>query len=303
MKIILGTRGSALALAQAELARQALCKAEPSLEIEIKKIITSGDRKLDLSLISKSAAGAKGLFTREIESALLAKKIDCAVHSLKDLPGDVSDPKLTIAAVLERADTADLLIAKTARSLDAMPAGAAIGTSSVRRQREIEWMRPDLRVEEIRGNVPTRIQKLRDSKTLEAILLAKAGIMRLGIDLAEFAVSEIAMLPAIGQGAIALQCRADDEATRSLLAKINHAPTYICIRAERELLRLLQGDCRLPVGARAELSGTKLRMRAILFSETNASQNPRKAEAEINIEETENAPELLAAKIFAQIHD
>lgn len=296
MKITLATRGSALALAQVELAKLALTVNDPTLEITVQKITTTGDRKFDLSLLTKDSGGVKGLFTKEIESALLAGEAAVAVHSLKDMPGDVIDERLVVAAVLPRASTADLLIAKNARSLDELPNGATVATSSVRRAKQLRWLRADLKIEEIRGNVPTRLQKLRDSQTWDAIVLAKAGIERLGIDLAEFAVSEIEMLPAIGQGAIALQCRVNDEPTRSRLAAINHAPTSLCTRAERELLRLLQGDCHLPVGATTELRDGKIWMRALVFDD--AAAEPQIAEAEGDAD----APEQLAAKIFKQLH-
>ncbi len=302
-KIILGTRGSALALAQAELTLAALRRAWPALEVEIRKITTSGDQHLDLSLIKQTPAGAKGLFTRELESALLRREIDVAVHSCKDMPGEMPEG-LVLAAVLERANTADVLLTKTARGLAALPAGARVGTSSVRRARQLLWQRPDLGIEEIRGNVPTRLRKLRESATLEGIVLAQAGLDRLGfrleggrLDFEEgfFHAEILTMLPAIGQGAIALQTRADEPQTAEIFAAVNHEPTWLAIRAERELMRLLHGDCTLPVGVATEQTDTTMRMRVLLFG---APEDPPRVAAVEGPIHAPRAPEALAAQAF-----
>ena len=295
--LVLGTRGSALAFAQVELVKQALHNVNPAFVVGVKKITTAGDSKQDVRAAMESGAGLKGMFTKEIEDVLLAGVVDAAVHSLKDLPGH-TPAGLEIAAVLARADTADLLIVKSAHSFSGLPEGAHIATSSVRRKRQLLWMRPDLQVEEIRGNVPTRLKKLRASENLDAIVLAKAGIDRLGINLAteNFHVDVLKTLPAIGQGAIALECRSDDAEIKTLLAKINHAPTFQCIRAERELLRLLNGDCNLPVGVETRLDGHRMTMRAIVFGEEN--EPPLVGEAEC----AANAPEELAEKLFRKIY-
>ena len=173
-RFILGTRGSALALAQAELTGAALRREAPELTIEQKIFVTRGDLKLDLSLIRASEAGGKGLFTRELEEALLAGTIDVAVHSLKDLPGH-NPLGLEITAVLPRASTADVMIAREAESLEALPLGSVLGTSSVRRARQLGWLRPDLVIEEWRGNVQTRLRKLGESERVGGIILAQAG--------------------------------------------------------------------------------------------------------------------------------
>lgn len=286
--VILGTRGSALALAQVEMVRAALLGRAPGLGIEVCKITTQGDRRQQPGLIVDEAAGLKGLFTKEIEQVLLDGRIDVAVHSLKDLPGQIPE-ELQVRAVLERADTADLIISK-----GPIGAGSTIGTSSVRRRHQLLWERKNLKVVEIRGNVPTRLQKLRESAELDGIVLARAGLVRLGIDPAAqgFEVEVLESFPAIGQGAIALECRRGDLETAALLDEVNHVPTHLCIRAERELLRLLDGDCRLPVGARTTLHGQQLEMKVVVFSTPGIP--PRLSEAVGDAA----APEELARKVF-----
>ena len=198
-----------------------------------------------------------------------------AVHSLKDLPGH-NPPGLEITAVLERAPTADALICKAPGGFEALPQGARIGTSSVRRARQIQWLRPDLAIEEWRGNVQTRLRKLAEREDVAGIILAQAGLERLGFDLRGGEIAFEAhrfyfeslggrLLPAIGQGAIALQSRADRDDVSAVLRALNHEPTFTCVRAERELQRLLSGDCALPVGVRATLDGPHLHLRGILF--------------------------------------
>jgi hydroxymethylbilane synthase len=273
--LVLGSRGSALALAQVELTRAALAKAFPELEVKVEIFITRGDKKLDLSLLKSGEAGGKGLFTKELEDALLAGTIDLAVHSLKDLPGHMP-PGLELAAVLERANTADILLSKHPGGLEGLPHGATIGTSSVRRARQLQWKRPDLAIVEWRGNVQTRQRKHGASDKPDAIVLAQAGLERLGFDLGRgeltfealtFHVSSLAkyLLPAIGQGAIALQSLADAPEIRALARYLDHEPTHTAVRAERELQRLLGGDCTLPVGVHTALLEGKLAMSAVLF--------------------------------------
>ena len=300
----IGTRGSALALAQVDLTEAALARALPELRTEREIFITRGDQKLDLNLLKAGEAGGKGLFTRELEDALIEGRIDVAVHSLKDLPGH-NPEGLEITAVLERAPIADILVSKTAGGLDALPEGAHVGTSSVRRARQIGWLRPDIVIEEWRGNVPTRLRKLGERAEISAIVLAEAGLRRLGGELdleqgilryegGEWHATSLLdrVIPAIGQGAIALQIRADREDVRGVLAQINHPATMTAIRAERELQRLLSGNCSLPVGVQTELRDGRLSMRGILFSEHGTE--PRHAEA---IGE-EIDPEKVAAELF-----
>jgi hydroxymethylbilane synthase len=289
-QFVLGSRGSALALAQVDLTEAALAAACPEVETRREIFVTRGDQKLDLNLLRAGEAGGKGLFTKELEDALLAGTIDVAIHSLKDLPGN-NPPGLEIVAVLERAPVGDVLVSKTPGGLDALPHGARVGTSSIRRARQLAWLRPDLQIEEWRGNVPTRLRKLAENDGVAAIILAEAGLRRLGYKL-DFAADSLdweggrfcassllgKLLPAIGQGAVALQARADREEVRAVLAKINHPPTMLAIRAEREVQKLLSGDCSLPVGVLTEINGDRVAMRGILFGAEG--QPPRSATAE-----------------------
>ncbi len=265
--LILGTRGSALALTQSRLVATALCAAHPGLKITEQIIRTVGDNNLDAPLHALAPLD-KGLFTKELENALLANTIDFAVHSLKDLPTE-NPPGLTLAAILERADPSDLLISKNPGGLSALPPGASVATSSPRRQHQLLHLRPDLTVVDIRGNVPTRLQKLADSGTLAATVLAKAGLDRLGhhiIPAGLHATVIEEMLPAPGQGAIAVQTRADDAATIALLAPLHHEPTARCVEAERDILRQLGGGCHLPLGVRSWLNEDgDLQTQATLF--------------------------------------
>ena len=298
--LILGTRGSALALAQADLTLAALHRCWPDLKVVVRKFTTSGDRKLDMSLIRQTPAGAKGLFTKELEEALLRREIDLAVHSCKDMPGEMPEG-LMLAAVLERANTADVLLTRDIPGFDALPHGAHIATSSVRRARQLLHRRPDLVIEEIRGNVQTRLRKLRESEQLAGTVLARAGLDRLGLSIIDgkleteqgvFCVETLTMLPAIGQGAIALQTRAEEA---ELLAPLNHEPTWLSVRAERELMRLLQGNCSMPVGVATELDGETIKMRVLLFDDDG--QPPRTAEVEGPAQE----PEGVALAAFRQL--
>ena len=291
--LVIGSRGSALALAQVELLKTALLAAHPGLETGVKIITTSGDVRSDFAAALASGAGVKGLFTREIELALLDGGIDVAVHSCKDLPGMPTEG-LHICAVLERADTADVYIGRVPFS--ELPSGSAIGTSSVRRRRQLLWLRPDLRVEDMRGNVPTRIEKLRASEHLAGIVLARAGLDRLGIDPGGWHAGRLPILHAVGQGAIALQCRAGDGEVAALLAAVNHGPTHTCIRAERELLRLLNGDCHLPVGVATKLDNGTLSMQTIIFGPEDAPPQEGSACG------SADAPEDIAAILFEQIN-
>lgn len=308
MKVLrIGTRGSALALAQVDLTEAALGKELPDLQTEREIFITRGDQKLDLNLLKAGEAGGKGLFTRELEDALVAGRIDVAVHSLKDLPGH-NPEGLEIVAVLQRAPSADVLLSREPGGLDALPIGARVGTSSVRRAHQIQWLRPDLLVEEWRGNVPTRLRKLGERPEIAAIILAEAGLRRLGYDL-DFEKGSLAweggtwcaaslagrLLPAIGQGAIALQIRADRAEVREVLSRINHTATMVAIRAERELQRLLSGDCSLPVGVHTELLEGRMRMRGILFSK------PGEAPAEGEASGDAGTPEAVAQELFRKL--
>jgi hydroxymethylbilane synthase len=260
----LGTRGSPLALAQGGEIERRLMAAHPALRepgaILRVMIRTSGDRFLDRPL---AELGGKGLFTREIEEALLARQIDLAVHSMKDMPTVLPDG-LAIVCVPPREDPRDVLIANGARGIAGLAAGARVGTASLRRQAQLLARRPDLRIEMLRGNVETRVRKVRDG-AVDATLLALAGLRRLGAARhADGVLEPDEMLPAVGQGALAIEARADDGALRALLAPLDDAGAAVCTAAERALLAVLDGSCRTPIAALAELQGSELYFRALI---------------------------------------
>ncbi len=256
----IATRKSQLALWQANYVRGRLLAHDPALAVELVEITTTGDKLLDAPL---AVAGGKGLFIKELELALLEERADIAVHSLKDLT--VALPAgLHIGAVCEREDPRDAFVANRYKDLRALPAGARVGTSSLRRQCQLRAAHPTLVVENLRGNVPTRLEKL-DRGKFDAIILAAAGLKRLGLGArigAYLAPQE--MLPAVGQGAICVECRADDAAVNRLLAVLEHAPTRYCITAERALNAALGGGCHVPLAAYAELHGEELHLRALV---------------------------------------
>ena len=261
--IRLGTRGSPLALAQARLVRAALAAAHGWSEdaIEIVTIRTSGDRIQDRPL---SEAGGKGLFTKEIEEALLAGAIDLAVHSAKDMP-TVLPEGLMLAACLPREDVRDAFISRKAASLRELPQGAVVGTASLRRQAHVKRLRPDVSTVVLRGNVETRLRKL-DAGEVDATLLALAGLKRLGLaDKATALLDVDEFLPAVGQGAVTIEARVDDARTRELLAKIDHADTSVALNCERAFLAVLDGSCRTPIAGHAVLEGDALRFRGMIL--------------------------------------
>lgn len=264
--LILGTRGSDLALVQTRDVASRLEFAHPGLALAEKIIKTTGDKRLDVSL---SAPGQldKGLFTKELEEALLAGTIHAAVHSLKDLPTE-QPPGLVVGAILERADLSDALVSKHPGGWKGLPPEATVATSSLRRKNQILLLRPDLTIVEIRGNVPTRLRKTVEDPALDALIVANAALDRLGREIIPAGLEATIieeMLPAPGQGAVAVECRESDSETRSILAAIHHEPTALCVTAERELLHSLGGGCHLPLGARAVIEDGKLRLLAGLF--------------------------------------
>ncbi len=253
----LGTRGSALARAQSEIVRRDLEARHPGLLIEIEEIRTSGDR---LQRGPLAPVGGKGLFVKEIEDALLAGSVDFAVHSMKDMPAIVRDG-LVFAATPPRADPHDVLVSR-APDLASLPRGARVGTASVRRRAQLRAARPDLDVVVLRGNVDTRLRRWREGD-FDAIVLAAAGLARLGIDeAAATPISPDVLLPAVGQGALALECRADDARMRTLLAALDDPPSARAVGAERAFLRAIGGDCNTPLAAYAVVHGDHLRIRA-----------------------------------------
>jgi hydroxymethylbilane synthase len=300
-KIILGTRGSELARAQAQLVKKAIQAARPDATIEMRIIATQGDK----ARLLERQAGRKGVFTVEIERALLSRDVDIAVHSAKDLPSE-TNPDAEIASVLPRAPMDDVLVSKHPGGLGSLPQGAVIATGSVRRKRQLLWKRPDLKLIDLRGNVPTRLRKLADNNW-DAIVLARAGLERLGVSPAHDDISfngsqffveilsrEI-FLPAGGQGIIALQICANDKGMKTIVDLVNDSETLLCLRAEREFLRLLQGDCNCPVGVLATIDNGKMKLRAQLFTDQLAA--PREAE----VKGTHDEGERLALQLLKRL--
>ncbi len=287
----LGTRGSALALAQATMTESALAAAWPALAVQRQVIHSTGDLRPDLKLAEFNRGPNpvdKGIFTKELEIALEAGRIDVAVHSLKDVPTELG-AGFRIVAVLPRAAVEDVLISKFSGGLTGLPSGCIVATSSVRRARQLRWLRPDVQVEEIRGNVPTRIDKLATTERWAALLLARAGLDRLSLSAATSMVHGVLLhqeslaatefLPAASQGAVALEVYGDNPALAEALAPLNHAPTMAAITAERHFLHLLKAGCQTPVGLRSVIAGDHLTMTAVVFSEQDPQAAPQRSQA------------------------
>ena len=299
-KIVLGSRGSELALTQTAMVIEALKKSWPNLEIATQIISTRGDLKA--AEVLDPRAGRKGLFTGGIERALAAGEIDVAVHSAKDLPSEMTTG-LELGAVLPRARMEDVLITKDAGDLR-----TKIATGSVRRQHQLRWKFSGIEIVDLRGNVPTRLRKFL-ANDWRGIVLARAGVERLGFDVAagsfEFegmslraeTLSPDDFLPAGGQGIIALQIRSDDENARGVVDVINHAEIFSCLEAEREFLRLLQGDCGSPVGVLSTISGSIMTIRAQVF-------DPPRVEPRIaRVDGEASKPKRLANELWEAIND
>lgn len=256
----IATRRSRLALWQAEHVAALLRQAHPGLVVELVPMVTEGDRILDRSL---AEVGGKGLFIKELEVAMFEGRADLAVHSMKDVPAELPDG-MVLAAVLERADPHDAFVSNRHATLASLPAGAKVGTSSLRRQCQIRHARPDLQILQLRGNVDTRLRKL-DEGEYDAIILAAAGLKRLGLEarIASLVPSE-ASLPAVGQGVIGIECRGADTATCELVGALEHAATRSCLEAERAFARRLEGSCQSPVAGFAELAAGRLRFRGLV---------------------------------------
>jgi hydroxymethylbilane synthase len=258
----IGTRGSPLALWQARHIAERLRPLVAPRAVELVEIETSGDRIRDVAL---TQIGGDGVFTKEIQRALLAGSVDVAVHSLKDLPTSVIDG-LTLAAVPKRGPVGDAFLSHKHRGFDLLPNGAVVGTSSLRRRSQALYRRPDLQLVNLRGNVETRLHKL-DEQDLDAIILAEAGLQRLGL---EAEITELLdpqwMLPAVGQGALGLECRTDDALTLGLLERLNDGPTRQAVLAERAMLRGLGGGCLVPVGVCSRVEGDRLLLRGAVLS-------------------------------------
>jgi hydroxymethylbilane synthase len=260
VRLVYATRRSALALAQCRAFCAALQAKHPQLELVEEQVVTTGDKIQDRPL---SEVGGKGLFVKEIEEALLAGRAHFAVHSIKDVPGAIP-PGLAIVCIPVREDARDVLVAPKHGTLAALPAGARVGTSSLRRFVSLKRARPDLDLVPVRGNVDTRLRKV-DAGEFDAIVLARAGLVRLGLEAraTDVLAPELA-LPAVGQGALGIECRGDDAATRALLGALHDATAATCVAAERGVLIALQGDCKTPLAAFAERRAEKMHLRAFV---------------------------------------
>lgn len=306
-QLILGTRGSELALTQTTMVTAALNAAHPALPITRQIIQTSGDKRQDLrfSEFSGVAQVDKGIFIKELEIALAERQIDAAVHSLKDVPSDLA-AGFEIAAVLPRAAIEDVLITREACTLETLPQGARVGTSSVRRAAQLKWLRPDVQIVEIRGNVPTRVKKVLGEQALDAVLLAAAGLLRLGLmkgdriaidgqSLHALTLDPVTFLPAAGQGAIAIECRAGDTEVKAALRVLNDAETEARVTAEREFLKILGAGCQTPVGAHTWVSGGELHMAVRVFDEADLAKKPVEFQAKRPVNEARELAADLAA--------
>ena len=262
MKAVLkiGTRQSLLALWQSNHIAACLRKQYPECEVVLKKIVTKGDRILDVPL---AQIGGKGLFTKEIEEDLLSGEVDLAVHSLKDMP-TVLPEGLCLTAITERANVGDAFVSNKYNSFAELPLGAVVGTSSLRRKAQLLAARPDLTIRDLRGNVDTRLRKL-DEGLYDAVILAAAGLERLGHgDRIKDVIPSDVCLPAVGQGALAIECRTDDAEVRQMLDFLNDMPTVYATNAERAFLGLLEGGCQVPIGVHADVEGDKIKIEAII---------------------------------------
>jgi hydroxymethylbilane synthase len=258
--IIVGSRGSRLALRQTELVLAELSRRFPGRRFQVQEVRTTGDRRPEVSL---AAIGGQGVFIKELESALRARRVDLAVHSLKDVPAEVGQG-LVLAAVTERGDVRDAVVSRGQRRLAELPAGSRLGTGSLRREVQVRALRPDLEVVDLRGNVDTRLRKVEEG-LVDAAILAAAGLARLGyLQRAAELLDTDAMLPAIGQGALTLEARADDAEMIEMASALDHRETRLATTAERAFLARLGGGCRLPMAALGVVEGDSLRLRGLI---------------------------------------
>ena len=258
--IIVGSRGSRLALRQTELVLAEMRQRFPGRRFEVQEVRTTGDRRPEASL---AAIGGQGVFVKELETALRARRVDLAVHSLKDVPAEVGRG-LVLAAVTERGDVRDAVVSRGHRRLAELPAGSRVGTGSLRRAVQVRALRPDLEVVELRGNVDTRLRKVEEG-LVDAAILAAAGLARLGyLERAAELLDTDAMLPAIGQGALTLEARADDAEVIEMASALDHRDTRLATAAERSFLARLGGGCRLPMAALGVVGGDSLRLRGLI---------------------------------------
>ena len=300
-KVTIATRGSTLALWQAEHIKKRLQDTHAGLEVELLILKTKGDIILDVPL---AKVGGKGLFVKEIEEALLDKRADIAVHSMKDVPM-LLPAGLILGAIPKREVLSDLFLSKEYKSLDELPKGATLGTSSLRRQAQVLSLRPDLNITFLRGNVETRLRKMMEGQ-YDAIILASAGIKRLGLSAPyEMELAPPQFLPAVGQGALGIEIRADDKKIADLVSFLNHEETRVCVEAERAFLSALDGGCQVPIAGIAKLNGNKLSLEG-LVAEPDASiilRDRLEGDAKDNIQLGKNLAQKLLASGAKEILD
>jgi hydroxymethylbilane synthase len=303
-KLRIGTRGSALALAQATLVQNQIQAHHPQITVELEIIKTTGDKIQDVPL---AKIGGKGLFTKEIEMAILAGEVDLGVHSMKDVPTEIPDG-LVIGITTIREDPRDAFISRKYQSLREIPRGGRIGTGSLRRQAQLMHLRPDLEIVPLRGNVDTRLRKLVE-ENLDAVILATAGLRRLG-RAAEITaiIPETEMLPAIGQGALGLEYRQDDAETRNLLEFLDHPETKVAVAAERAFLARLEGGCQVPIAAKGSLKNGELILEGLIGDLTGTRiyrelvAGPPEAAEHLGRELAQRLLQLGGAQILSEIY-
>ena len=294
-KVVIATRGSQLALWQAEHIKSRLMERHPGLEVELLVLKTKGDIILDVPL---AKVGGKGLFVKEIEEALLSGAADLAVHSMKDVPM-VLPEGLTLGVVPEREVCTDLFLSEKYASLEELPQGAKLGTSSLRRQAQSLALRPDLEVAMLRGNVETRLRKMKEGQ-YDAIILARAGVKRLGLGASlQQDLTPPAFLPAVGQGALGVEIREDRPEVRELVAFLEHRPTRLCVTAERAFLRRLDGGCQVPIAAHAVLEGEELILEALVAEPLGKVVFRSSVRCAADIDAADAAGQQLAEKLLA----
>lgn len=296
-KLVVGTRSSQLALWQADFVIGELAKKYPELVVEKRLMTTKGDKILNAPL---AKIGGKGLFTKELETAMMEGEIDIAVHSLKDMPVVVPEG-LVITAITQRADPGDAFVSSKYESFQQLPAGAKVGTSSLRRKAQLLHARPDLQIEDLRGNVNTRLRKM-EEENFDGIILACAGLKRLGFgDKIRQVLPQTMCLPAVGQGALAIECRQADKETRELLEFLNDKCTRLCTEAERGFLATVEGGCQVPVGVHAVSAETGIRVEAVIASLDGSTLLRDALEAEVkNAQEARAVGVSLAEKLLAR---
>ena len=296
-KLVVGTRSSQLALWQADFVIGELAKKYPELVVEKRLMTTKGDKILNAPL---AKIGGKGLFTKELETAMLEGEIDIAVHSLKDMPVVVPEG-LVITAITQRADPGDAFVSHKYESFQQLPAGAKVGTSSLRRKAQLLHARPDLQIEDLRGNVNTRLRKM-EEENFDGIILACAGLKRLGFgDKIRQVLPQTMCLPAVGQGALAIECRQADKETRELLEFLNDKCTRLCTEAERGFLATVEGGCQVPVGVHAVSAEAGIRVEAVIASLDGSTLLRDAQEAEVkNAQEARAVGVNLAEKLLAR---